>query len=265
MILAQLSDPHICAPGRRLFDRADTSAALEEAIRRLETLPTPVDLVVVTGDLTDHGLPEEYAEFRRVMAGLTAPFAVLPGNHDRRDALRTVLGDLEGMPSDGPFHYTNETFPVRLICLDSLIEGSGRGRIGPEQLFWLDRTLAQAPDRPTVLALHHPPFPTGISHVDAVGLDDADALGAIVARHAQVERVIAGHVHRAMQRRWFGTVASTAPSTTHAVALDLRPGADALYIYETPGLQLLHWRERQGLVGHILPIGRFDGPHRYGK
>ena len=117
----------------------------------------------------------------------------------------------------------------------------------------------------TMVALHHPPFSTGISHVDAVGLDDADALGAVIAAHPQVERVIAGHVHRAMQRRWFGTLASTAPSTTHAVELDLRPGAAAAFIYEPPGLQLLHWREWVGLVGHILPLGRFNGPHAYGQ
>lgn len=265
MILAHLSDPHICAPGRLLFGRADTAAALDAAVGRLNALPTPPDLVVVTGDLTEHGFPEEYAEFRRIMTPLAAPFVVLPGNHDRREALRAAFAGAAGLPATGPLHYTVETFPVRLVCLDSLIEGSGRGRIGPEQLSWLDRTLAQAPDRTTVLALHHPPFPTGIGHVDAVGLEDADALGAIVARHGQVERVIAGHVHRAMQRRWSGTLASTAPSTTHAVSLDLRPGAVAAYIYETPGLQLLHWHADHGLVGHILPLGRFEGPYPYGR
>lgn len=262
MILAQLSDPHICAPGRLLFGRADTSAALADAVARLNGLATPPDLVVVTGDLTDGGTADEYAEFRRVMAPLASPYVVLPGNHDRRDALRDAF---PALPATGALHYSVETFPIRLICLDSLIEGSGRGRLGAGQLAWLDRTLAAGPDRPTVVALHHPPCSTGIDHVDAVGLDDADAFGAVVARHGQVERVIAGHVHRALQRRWFGTVASTAPSTTHAVDLDLRSGAAAAYIYETPGLQLLHWRDGDGLVGHLLPLGRFDGPHRYGQ
>jgi len=262
MILAQLSDPHICAPEHLLFGRADTSAALADAVGRLNGLATPPDLVVVTGDLTDHGTPEEYDEFRRVMTPLASPYVVLPGNHDRRDALRDAFPDL---PATGPLFYSVDHFPVRLICLDSLIEGSGRGQIGAEQLRWLDRTLNAAPGRPTVVALHHPPFSTAISHVDAVGLGDADALGAVIAGHPQVERVIAGHVHRSMQRRWFGTLASTAPSTTHAVDLDLRPGAPAAYIYEPPGLQLLHWREGDGLVGHILPLGSFDGPHRYGQ
>lgn len=262
MILAQLSDPHICAPGQLLFGRVDPSGPLADAVSCLNALTMPPDLVVVTGDLADRGAAGEYAEFRRVMKRLAAPYVVLPGNHDRRDALRDAFPDL---PAIGPLHYSVEHFAVRLICLDSLIEGSGRGRLGAAQLAWLDRKLAAAPDRPTVVALHHPPFSTGIDHVDAVGLDDADALGAVVARHGQVERVIAGHVHRAIQRRWFGTIASTAPSTTHAVDLDLRPGAPAAYVYETPGLQLLHWRDGAGLVGHILPLGRFDGPHPYGK
>ena len=261
MILAQLSDPHICAPGQLLFGRADTSAALGHAVARLNSLAVPPDLAVVTGDLTDRGTLEEYAEFRSVMAPLACPYVVIPGNHDRRDAMRAAF---PALPGTGPLHYSVEDFPVRLICLDSLIEGSGRGTIGAGQLGWLDRTLNAAPRRPTVVALHHPPFQTGISHVDAVGLDDGAALGAVIAAHPQVERVIAGHVHRAIQRRWFGTLASTAPSTTHAVQIDLRPGAPAAYLYETPGLQLLHWRAGDGLVGHILPLGHFDGPHPYG-
>jgi 3',5'-cyclic-AMP phosphodiesterase len=262
MILAQLSDPHICGPGHLLFGRADSAAALADAVARLNDLVTPPDLVVVTGDLTDRGVPEEYAEFRRVMKPLASPYVVLPGNHDRRRAMRAAFPDL---PRTGPLHYSVEHLPVQLICLDSLIEGSGKGALGAGQLHWLDLTLGAAPDRPTVVALHHPPFSTGITHVDAVGLTDADAFGAVIARHGQVERVIAGHVHRALQRRWFGTLASTAPSTTHAVDLDLRPDAPAAYIYETPGLQLLQWRDGSGLVGHLLPLGRFDGPHRYGK
>jgi len=265
MILAQLSDPHVCAPGRLLFGRADASAALAAAVTRLNALATPPDLVVVTGDLTDRGTAEEYAEFRRLMAPLAAPYTVIPGNHDRRESLRTGLADLPWLPASGLLHHVVEDFALRLVCLDTLIEDSGRGRLGPAQLAWLDQTLADAPDRPTVVALHHPPFSTGIDHVDAVGLDDAEALGTVVARHRQVERVIAGHVHRAMQRRWYGTLASTAPSTVHAVALDLRPGADAAYIYEPPGLQLLHWRGYEGLVGHVLPLGAFDGPFRYGQ
>ena len=264
MILAQLSDPHICAPGRLLFGRSDTAAALADAVARLNALPTPPDLAVVTGDLTDGGLAEEYAEFRRVMAELEAPFVVLPGNHDRRAALRAAFDGACALPATGLLHFVVEDHPVRLICLDSLVEGRGRGELGPEQISWLDRTLDTAPERPTVIALHHPPFSTGIGHVDAVGLADAADFGAVVARHPQVERVIAGHAHRAMQRRWCGTIASTAPSTTHAVALDLRDGAPAAFIYETAGLQLLHWREDLGLVGHILPIGSFDGPHSYG-
>src|SRR5436309_218130 len=84
-----------------------------------------------------------------------------------------------------------------------------RGRQARDQLDWLDATLAQAPATPTIIALHHPPFATGIRHMDAMGLDpdDAVAFGAVVAQHEQVERVQAGHLHRTIVRRWCGTIA----------------------------------------------------------
>jgi hypothetical protein len=97
--------------------------------------------------------------------------------------------------------------------------------------------------------------------MDAMGLaaDDAAALGEIVAAHPNVERVQAGHLHRTIARRWYGTIAATAPSVAHAVALDLRPGGLAAWNREPPSYQLHHWTPAIGLVTHVEAIGEFDG------
>src|SRR5882672_6334976 len=50
---------------------------------------------------------------------------------------------------------------------------------------------------------------------DVIGLAAGDAFGAVIERHPQVERVLCGHLHRAIQVRWRGTLAATAPSTAH--------------------------------------------------
>ena len=108
------------------------------------------------------------------------------------------------------------------------------------------------------MALHHPPFVTGISHMDAMGLDEAAArgLGAIVERHPQVERVQAGHLHRSILCRWHGTIAATAPSVAHAVALDLND-EPAAWSLEPPGFLLHRWTPETGLVTHLVPIGDY--------
>ncbi|RAI25083.1 phosphodiesterase, partial [Rhodoplanes serenus] len=80
--------------------------------------------------------------------------------------MRTAFAGKGYLPIDGRLDFVVETRPVRLIGLDSLWEGHGSGRLEPESLAFLAETLAAAPDVPTVVALHHPPFVCGIAHMD---------------------------------------------------------------------------------------------------
>ena len=86
-----------------------------------------------------------------------------------------------------------------------------------ERLGWLDTALAAQLDRPTVILMHHPPFATGITYMDNFGLDNAARLAEIVVRHPQIERILCGHLHRTIERRFAGTVAGTAPSTAEVL------------------------------------------------
>ena len=132
-----------------------------------------------------------------------------------------------------------------------------------ERLAWLERTLAAAPDRPTLIIMHHPPFRTGITQSDTLGLEGADRLRDIVGRNPQIERLLCGHVHRSIHVRFAGTIASIAPSTAHQVALDLRQDGPSVFVMEPPGYQLHLWDEGTGLVSHTAVIGDFAGPFPY--
>ena len=107
--------------------------------------------------------------------------------------------------------------------------------------------------------MHHPPFLTGIERMDRAGLQNSDALAAVVARHPQVERILCGHLHRAIDRRFAGTVAGTAPSTA-AQLLSLTPDAPLRFMFEPPGYQLHVWREDSGLVTHTAVFGEWLDP-----
>jgi Icc protein len=174
-----------------------------------------------------------------------------------------VFADQPYLPREGFLHFVVEGWPVRLIGLDTLVPGSGSGLLCEERLGWLAARLDEARDRPTVIFMHHPPFATGIVHMDALGLAGAEGLAAIVARHPQVERVLCGHLHRPIQVRWAGTLASTAPSTAHQVVLDLAKDAAATFAMEPPACQLHVWRAGTGLISHTSYIGHFDGPYPF--
>jgi Icc protein len=260
MIVAQLSDPHVVAPGNMLrgpagfgpVDTADFLARAVAAINRLEPVP---DVVLLTGDLVDKGEPAEYAHLRALLTPLAMPVFVIPGNHDARDPLRAAFGGDGYLPADGFIQYAIEHYPLRLVALDTLVAGKHHGEVCADRLTWLDRTLAAAPERPTLIFMHHPPFATGIAYMDKYGLEGAAGLAAVIARHPQVERILCGHLHRAIDRRFAGTVAGTAPSTAHQIDLNLLPEAPLRFKFEPPGYQLHLWRDGNGLVSHTALIG----------
>jgi 3',5'-cyclic AMP phosphodiesterase CpdA len=269
VILAQISDTHILAPGKlfrcpvrgsaadaeRTHVEFDTAPYLARAIVRLNALVPRPDAVVVTGDLVDHGELEEYAHLRELLAPLQMPVFVIPGNHDRREPLRAAFAGDGYLPSEGFLQYTVEDWPLRLVALDTIIPGQHGGTLCDERLGWLDRTLAAQPERPTAIIMHHPPFLTGISYMDQFSFDNPAALAEIVGHHPQVERILCGHLHRPIEHRFAGTVAGTAPSTAHQIRLTLVPDPRISFIFEPPGYQLHLWDAASGLVTHTAVFG----------
>jgi Icc protein len=263
MIVAQLSDPHVVAAGELLYGRVDTAQFLSRSVADLNRLDPLPDVAVVTGDLVDRGAPAEYEHLRALLAPLRMPVFVIPGNHDAREPLRRAFGADGYLPDEGFLQYTIEDFPVRLVALDTLLPGDNRGVLCAERLGWLEATLAKARERPTLLLMHHPPFATGIDLMDRFGHAETAALAEIVARHPQIERILCGHLHRAIDRRFAGTVAGTAPSTAHQIRLNLSPKAPLRFMFEPPGYQLHVWREDSGLVSHTAVFGEWAGPYPF--
>ena len=277
MLVAQITDTHILAAGKLFhspraafppgasgdWSHIDTAAYLARAIAELNALnPTP-DVIVMTGDLTEHGSPEEYANLRAILSAARMPVFVIPGNHDARDPLRAVFAEDGYLAAEGFLHYAVEGYPLRIVALDTHIPGSHDGLLCAERLDWLDRTLADAPSQPTLVMMHHPPFPTGIGHMDRHALLNPAELAEVVRRHPQIERILCGHLHRTIDHRFAGTIAGTAPATAHQLVLDITPGAPAEFTFEPPGYQLHYWREGVGLVTHTCVFGDWPGPFPY--
>ncbi|MEP7302432.1 MAG: phosphodiesterase [Caldimonas sp.] len=262
-LLVQLSDTHIRRPGQLAYRRVDTAAFLAQAVAAVLALPQAPAAVVVTGDLTDFGRPAEYAHLRALLAPLACPLYLLPGNHDDRAELRRAFPEHDWLRTSGDafLHYAVDLGGLRLVAIDTSVAKAPHGELGAAQLAWLDAALAEDRSTPTVVAMHHPPFPTFIGHMDEIGLQQGGrGLAAVIARHPQVERIVCGHLHRSIQTRFAGTIAMTAPSTAHAVSLDLASDAASTFEMQPPGFLVHAWSPTGGVVSHLAFSGGFAGP-----
>lgn len=250
MLLAQISDPHINDA------RPEAAERLEATITHVLGLPVPPQAVIVTGDITDHATATEYARAQELLARLTMPLRVMAGNHDDRDAMRAAFGTQGENAMEHFIQFAWDLGAVRLLALDSTIPRENPGELGAERLAWLDARLAEAPGKPTLVCLHHPPFATGLRVLDEIGLRDAPALAKIVARHPNIERVLAGHVHFTATCRFAGTIAMTAPSTSMTIDHDLSdPDVVSMLAGAPPALLLHTWSEATGTISSECVVG----------
>lgn len=264
MIVAQITDCHIKARGRLAYRVVDTAACLAAAVAQLTALDPRPDLVIATGDLADFGRAEEYELLRELLRPLSMPVYLIPGNHDDRDGLRTAFGADGYFPATDFLSYVVDGPDLRLVALDTVTPGESAGFLCARRLAWLERELRAAPECPTAIIMHHPPFRTGIAHMDAIGLEGADTFRAILARHPQVKRVFCGHLHRAVQTALGqNVIVSTAPSTAHQVCLDLRSDGPAAFVMEPPGYQIHVWDEGGSCITHTGVVGIYDGPYPF--
>jgi 3',5'-cyclic-AMP phosphodiesterase len=264
--IVQISDLHIKPPGTLAYGKVDTAKALEHCIAALNEFAPVPDFVVISGDLADAPSVEEYDHLKRLLASLKLPFAGIPGNHDSREMMRAAFPDAAYAHNNGPLNQKIEVGELDLLLLDSSVPGKPHGELNAPTLQWLDATLAASSGRPALVFLHHPPFLTGIWHMDRQNLHNAAELSAIVQRHPRVQLIATGHVHRATLTMFAGRPCTICPVANHAVDLDIDHLREPSFKIESPAFHLHTWFAGEGhgsLVTHHVPIGSFDGPHPF--
>ena len=249
MLIAHLSDPHITTGPLG----AQPAAGLHQALGRVLVLDPQPDCVVITGDLVDHGRPDEYEALRAVIGAFPLPLHLTTGNHDNRETLLDAFGGGPLLGASMTSYYAMEYPEATVVALDSLIPGDGAGRLGEDQLDWLDDILQRRPDVPALIGLHHPPMPVGIPFLDGMRLLDGYALEEVVRSHSNVVRVMAGHVHRAITAAFAGSVLTVAPSTYRQSHLLMSSDGPPGVLTEPTGF-LLHVLDGKSCVKHTVQV-----------
>jgi 3',5'-cyclic AMP phosphodiesterase CpdA len=247
-LVAQISDTHV---------RADDDGAAARQLRKAlaQARDYQADVILLTGDLVNDERADEYAVLAEAIADPPAPLFLMPGNHDDRARIRAAFPRHGYLPRNGSLSFALEQFPVRIVAIDQIVPGATHGLLTEAEAEWLDRTLAAVPDKPTLVALHHPPFPTHDLLFDRIGLMDADLFAAVIAKHPQVTRIICGHHHRVAVGQVAHAPVIVAPSTSWTYGLALHEGQPiAPRTAEQPGWMLHAWTATGGFASHFMGL-----------
>lgn len=260
VLIAQMSDIHVgFAPedGEEELNLTRFRATLE----RLMESPNRPDMLVLSGDITDRGDAESFAKTAALLA--ECPFPVLPlvGNHDNRAALCAAFPQV--VPAEGGFlHYVVDAeLGLRVICLDTLEDGRHGGAFCKARAAWLTARLAEAPDTPTLIFMHHPPVVSGIDWMDPAPNEAwMERLSVVLTGQRQVQAIHCGHLHRPIITRFAGIPLGVTPSVAPLVAMDLNPidanlPDDRELITTEPPTYALHRWDGETLVSHYERVG----------
>jgi 3',5'-cyclic AMP phosphodiesterase CpdA len=239
MIVAHLSDLHL--------DGAEHS--VERATRvmnHLNDLPGELDAILVTGDIADHGLLEEYEQAAKI---LTSKYPVLhcPGNHDVRANYR--IGLMGEPASDGPVNQVHRLPGATFALCDSSIPGEDPGLLAEDTIAWLDDVLRDT-DGPAFVCLHHPPVRMHQPYLDSMLLTGEDRLAEVLARHPQVVAVLTGHAHTAAASTFAGRPLLVAPGVVSTLVMPWEHG------------DIVDRQQPPGIAYHVFDEGRLITHYR---
>ncbi|WP_031071492.1 metallophosphoesterase [Streptomyces sp. NRRL WC-3742] len=221
LTIAQFSDIHLGQShkgdgGRRARKRA------EQVMAYLDALPGPLDAVLVTGDLADHGLAEEYRQVAKVLKS-RHPVLICPGNHDRREPYREVL--LGEAATEEPVNRLHQLPGVDVLMLDSSVPGRSEGLLDDPTLDWLEEQLATGrAEVPALVAFHHPPVELHVPTVDAIRQFEEVRLARVLRRHPRVVALLCGHAHTGAATTFAGLPLLVAPGVVSTVTLPCEGG-----------------------------------------
>jgi len=259
LLVAQITDIHLFADPEQSLLGIKTEESYRAILAAIEHLDPQPDVLLLTGDLTQDADRKAYLRLKDSLAHLQLPTYWLPGNHDEVELMQDLQGDL----SDGAVFMDKrvEMNGWQLLLLNSAMPQQVHGCLTAECLAWLDRQLANYPEMPTLIALHHPALPLGSAWIDRISLHNQAEFWQVCDRHANLKVVVSGHAHQE-----FDTIRSRVDRqvrflVTPSTCIQFQPNNDEFQLdTQAPGYRLLRL-DRDGTVEttvHRLAHAKFQ-------
>lgn len=248
-----LTDLHLRAQGKTIIG-LDPVARCRAALQTAVADHPDADALVLMGDLTHSGRPEEYAILRDILADCPIPVIPMLGNHDDRATFRAAFPDAP-KTAQGHVQHVLDLAHHRIITLDTLDPAADpvhSGIMCADRLAWFDAALSSAAHRTPLVFAHHPPFDIGLPGMDEIKLrNGADVLARLETKGAHL---FCGHIHRTISGQAGGVPFAIFKSPCHQAPLDL-DDADSTLSTAEPGAYGLLLLYKGAVTVHSEDIG----------
>ncbi|RTZ16005.1 3',5'-cyclic-AMP phosphodiesterase [Vibrio aquaticus] len=229
--LLQITDTHLFEPLDGSLLSVKTLDSFHAVVAAIAESGASYDAMLATGDISQDHTAVSYQHFEQGISPLALPCYWLPGNHDFKPSMHSVLPSSQIQQVEHVLlgdHW-------QMVLLDSQVVGVPHGFLSDDQLSMLDEKLTQNPDRHTLVLLHHHPLLVGSRWLDQHSLKEAESFWNVVEKHSNVKAVVCGHVHQDMNEMHRGVQVMATPST----CVQFKPKSDDFALdTQSPG-----WRE----------------------
>ena len=205
--LAQLTDTHIFADPGELLAGVDTTGTLLDVISAVQRQGN-LDFALLTGDLAGDPSVQVYEKLAGLLRRVELPVYCLPGNHDDPGLMDRLLNS--GNVSTANY-LTGGTWSI--ILLNTHKPGAEGGCLSAAELSCLDAALERSRGRHVLVCLHHHPVSIRSPWMDAMALENSEALFDALDRHDNVRGIIWGHIHQEFSMTRNGALLLGSPST----------------------------------------------------
>ena len=201
------------------------------------------------GDLTHHGLYEEYKILKDALDGQPFETTLMLGNHDRRASFLKAFPNLSA-----DFQHGSQNFgKTKILYLDTLDENAKiehSGFICEERMQWLKSELSSAKG-PVIILSHHHMLTTDLDGMDEIRLINGQEVAKVIVASGCCQMVISGHVHRTIYTTYKGLAHAIIQSPCHQMPLILGPGSSSLSVPEPGGYGVLLLDKESPILHHV--------------
>ncbi|MFD0925630.1 metallophosphoesterase [Williamsia deligens] len=243
-VVAHISDLHFTGdPARR--DR------IRRVIDHVNARADGIDVLVVTGDITDSGTPAQYAEAAETLGAAAVPTLVIPGNHDRRAEFSHAL--LRTERTDLPLNRSAVIGDVLYLMCDSTIPGRDDGWMSDASIAWMEGEIdAVDASTPVVVSFHHPPATLLMPFMDSIRQIGEDRVAEMTARHPNVVGFLCGHAHTGAVTTFAGRPLVIAPGVSATLKLSFE--GEGIVDESQPAGLTFHQLDGFRLISHFRSV-----------